>query len=279
MFRTVPISIKITNVFGGFLNQFGWLFFGFGMIFFWIFGAKADFSFIHFRGEVVTVQGISLGAYETSYSSNEVPVVENLFKFTDSFGDEWQGISYATGRYYNEGDEVTVEYPKGKPEYARIQGMRISMFGPWVLFVTIFPLIGLMFIVFGFKLGLKANRLLKKGIITQGKLVKKERTQTEINEQPVYKLTFIFKDRLGYEQEAIVKTYRTHELEDDKYETLLFMENNPEKVILADALPGKVKIDESGIIAGTSGSKALAVSILPLVSIIGHGGYFMAMIG
>ena len=31
--RDVPLTVRLQVLFGGFLNQFGWLFFGFGMVF------------------------------------------------------------------------------------------------------------------------------------------------------------------------------------------------------------------------------------------------------
>jgi len=248
------------------------------MIFFWIFGAKADLSFFYFQGNVITVKGTSLGAIETNFYSNEIPVMENLFKFNDEFGDEWQGISYETGKYFNEGDLVTVEYPKGKPHYSRIKGMRRSMFGPWVLFVGLFPLIGFLFIFGGLIKGKKANKFLKKGIVTKGELISKERTNVKINEQTVYKLTFKFKDTFGYEHEAIVKTHQTESLEDEKLETLMYMEENPKKAILTDSLPGSLKIDESGIITSASSGKAIAALFLPAISILGHGSYLMTLI-
>jgi len=275
MTRSIPFSIKLSNLFGGFLNQFGWLFFGFGMIFVWAFGSNADLSFIHFHGEVVTVQGTAVGAAETSTYINEEMVLETFYKFTDQQGDEWEGSSFAAGSYYNAGDPVTIEYPLGRPYLSRIKGMRSSIMGPWILLITIFPAIGLVFVFFGIRLGLKNNYILKNGIISKGKLISKSRTNTEINDQPVYKLTFEFKDSIGQMQQAVVKTHKTEALEDEAEEALMYLEETPQKAILLDALPKKVKFDYNGDIEAASMGSAIPSLIIPGISILGHGWYFM----
>ena len=51
--RHVPWLVRSQVLFGGFASQFGWLFFGFGFIFVWIFGLNADFGGVLFSvGEV-----------------------------------------------------------------------------------------------------------------------------------------------------------------------------------------------------------------------------------
>ncbi|MHC4335254.1 MAG: hypothetical protein ACYSUP_15040, partial [Planctomycetota bacterium] len=51
--RPVPLSVRIVILFGGFMNQFGWLFVGFGLIFVWIFTLRADVtSWYYFRGQL-----------------------------------------------------------------------------------------------------------------------------------------------------------------------------------------------------------------------------------
>ena len=65
--RGVPLSLRVVNFFNV-MAQIGWFVFGFGMIFFWIFGMNADFSFATFhvdgqtRGRVLSVK--STGASE-----------------------------------------------------------------------------------------------------------------------------------------------------------------------------------------------------------------------
>ena len=42
--RDVPMLVKLRLLCGGFNNQLGWLFFGFGMIFAWAFIGQADLT-------------------------------------------------------------------------------------------------------------------------------------------------------------------------------------------------------------------------------------------
>ena len=58
-------------------------------------------------------------------------------------------------------------------------------------------------------------------------------------------------------------------------ETLIYMEEAPEKAVLIDSLPRSVQIDNSGAIAGGSFVSAIPSLIIPTISILGHGWYFM----
>ena len=197
--RSIPISTRIAILFGGFKSQFGWAFFGFGMIFFWVFAMNADLSAFHFNKNTIETEGTAIRWQGTNSSENEVPVYKNYFLFTDEHGVEHEGISYATGRAVTAGELLTVEYPEGKPEYARIKGMRNSMFSSFVLFVVIFPLVGLIFILLGLRRSYHALRLIRNGEITEGELIGKELTNTKINNRPVYRMTFSYKDEQGNE--------------------------------------------------------------------------------
>lgn len=275
--RAIPATVWINIFFGGFTNQFGWIFFGFGMVFFWIFALQADMSFLLFTGEHVTTQGVITESRETNASEDEKSIYENHYTFVDEHGKRIQDFSYATGKWLREGAEVTVEYPAGRPYYSRIQGMRRKMFGPAVLFVLIFPLVGLVFLFFGISKALKIAQLLQQGILTKGKLLSKEPTSTTVNEQRVYKFTFSFQDRLGRKFEVIEKTHKVHLLRDDNEEDLLYLQNAPEQAILVDSLPGSPKISRQGDILASSFKSALFHIIFPAIVLTGHGTYIYFM--
>ncbi len=266
--RGIPQSTKMYIFFHGFLKQFGWTFFGFGMIFFWIFVLNADLSFIHFNGKIVTVEVKVTNTFETNASVNEASVYENHYKFIDENGIEFEEFSYSTGSKVYKGDKVLIEYPEGKPQYSRIKGMRREMFGPFVLFVAIFPLIGLLMILIGLRKYSHTIKLLKNGIISKGKLISKESTNITINDSPVYKLTFSFKDKSGKEYKVSENSHESHLLEDDDEEELLYLEENPEKAIMVDSLPGAVSINSKNEVEP---SRSIMVLILPFIVIMGHG--------
>jgi hypothetical protein len=68
--RDVPLSVRLRVLLGGFLNQFGWFFFGFGLVFVWAFTVNADLtSWYRFRGHLDTAQGKVLYSEKTKFSA------------------------------------------------------------------------------------------------------------------------------------------------------------------------------------------------------------------
>lgn len=277
--RKVPLSLSIQLIFGGFINQFGWAFFGFGMIFAWIFVGNSDFSFIYYWGGTEKVMGTAIESNETGAEVNEEEVLETYYKFTALDGQEYQDVCYATGMGFYENSPVEVEYPEGRPDLARIVGTRRAMFGPWTIFVMLFPLVGFIFIYFGLTKGIKAYFLMRTGILTYGTLISKEPTGASVNEDPVYKMTFQFTDEMsGRKYTAFDKTHEPEELEDDPEEAIFYSQKNPEYAILLNSLPGYPELDDNDQFVNPSIKGALMVLPLPLLSIIGNGLYIWAKI-
>ncbi len=269
--RDIEFFTKCGVFFGGFQNQLGWFFFGFGLIFFWIFGMNADLSFLRYTGNTITVQGIATDSIETRFSENETPIFENHYKFTTKEGIEFEEFSYSTGQDIQIGKTITVEYPEGKPEYSRIVGMKREIFGTVALFVVIFPIIGLVYIFSNIKKSLRGIKLLKYGRLTKGKLISKTPTNTRINGQTVYKLTFHFQDALGNKFFVSEKTHLLHLLEDTPEKRLLYLQSNPNCATMLDTLPTAPLIDETGNVKSLS--IKLFPILIPLAIIVGHGSY------
>ena len=278
--RAVPATVCARLLFGGFMNQFGWFFVGFGMIFVWVFAAAADFSGVHaFRGELETTPGTIDGSEQTSYSeggsehTDGTPVFAVRYTFTDADENEYAGMSYQTGTGLDAGTAVTVEYPRGRPEMSRIRGMRRAPFGPWVAFVLIFPLIGAVFVLNGLRRGMRGLRLLKHGDGAFGTLKRKEATNVQVNDRTVYELTFAFTARDGQTYEMIAKSHHPERLEDERRELLMYDPGRPARAVLLDALPGSPRIDEYGQVRAGSLRAGLLVASLPVVTLVGHGVY------
>lgn len=269
--RRVPLSLTAVNVLGGFA-QIGWFVFGFGMIFFWAFVGNADFSFLTFRGAMERAAGKVTRVEATGASENDTQVMANHYEFSVA-GRAFTGTSYTTGNGASEGEEVTVEYAPDNPERSRIAGMRTAQFGPFVLFVTIFPAIGLLFLAFGVRGGLRRSRLLGTGYFTTGKLIDKEPTNMTVNKQRVYELTFEFTTRDGRRAEAKARTTDTSRLEDEHNEPLLYDANDPSQAYVLDELPARPEINGLGEFVGRPAS-AILVSILPAIVIGAHFIYF-----
>lgn len=278
--RNVPFLVALRLLFGGGLNQLGWLFGGVGMIFFWMFTLNGDYSsFRYFRGELGTAQGIVREVRKTSFSvggskhSKGTPVYEYRYSFTAPEGGQYTGVSYSTGQVYNVGARAIIEYPKGNPSISRIRGLRRSVFGPNVAFVVIFPLLGFAMVAAGLRRGFRAMRLLVHGKVSQGKLVSKVATNARVNNQPVYKLTFEFQADDGFSYQTVVRTHACRVLEDEPQEPLVYDPVDPTNAVLLDSLPGGPRVDASGALRVANPILGLLSLLLPAICIVGHGTY------
>jgi hypothetical protein len=266
--RRVPLSLQVVNFFNGF-SQIGWALFGFGMIFFWVFVSSADFSFLTFRGPHQTVEGHVTGVENTNASENEQPVQAHHYEYSVA-GRLHSGTSYVTGDSLAPGATVTVEYDESDPARSRIEGMRRALFGPGVMFVTIFPFVGLALMIPATITGLKRNRLLREGLIANGKLISKRETNVRINRRPVIELCFEFTARDGKRYQAKARTTDTARLEDEAQEPLLYDPNNPTRAYVLDETPARPEFEPNGDLRGRTGA-AIAVLILPALVIAVHG--------
>jgi hypothetical protein len=258
--RRVPLSLRVINLFNG-ITQIGWFVFGFGMIFFWVFAGNADFSFLTFRGAMEYATGRVVESRSTGASENDQSVQANHYQFSVA-GQSYNGTSYSLGGGAAQGDEVTIEYDPDDPSRSRIEGMRRNMFGPWAAVVSIFPLIGLGFVVPFTLKGIQRNRLLRDGILTQGTLIHKGMTNVRINHRPVWELTFEFTDRLGQRHEAKARSVDTSRLEDESSEPLLYDPNDPSRAYVLDEAPARPKFEMNGEMIGRGGG-ALMRLVLP----------------
>ena len=172
------------------------------------------------------------------------------------------GVSYSSGETLDRGDKVTVEYIASDPTRSRIAGMRRAMFGAGVLFVVIFPLIGLLTAVFSMKFGASRNHFLRQGIFTTGVLKNKRATNVTVNKRTVYELTFEFTARDGSKQQARTSTSAPERLEDERQEPLLYDSEKPTDAYMLDSLPSRPQVDQLGELQGR-GVAAVIALILP----------------
>lgn len=265
--RRVPLSLTVLNMCNG-LAQIGWIVFGFTMIFFWVFVGNADFSIITFRGDIATTSGVVTAVEDTGASENDTAVRANHYQYSVA-GQPFKGTSYTTGGGAAQGEQVTVEYKESNPARSRIMGMRRAHFGPGIMFVAIFPLVGFFLLYFGLRGGIRRARLLRTGIFTTGTLVDKEPTNMTVNDRRVFKLTFEFTARDGRKCEATASTSDTTRLEDDSHEPLLYDPGDPSCAYLLDEVPGRPEIDGTGELVGRPIRAAFAL-IIPAIVIGGH---------
>jgi Protein of unknown function (DUF3592) len=266
--RRVPLSLQIANFFNG-IAQAGWFVFGFGMIFAWVFIGNADFSFVTFRGPHATTQGRVTQVEETGASENDVQVRRNHYEFSVA-GMTHTGASYSTGASVATGESVTVEYDEDDPAQSRIEGLRRATFGPWLAFVGIFPLVGVGMFVPAILRGLKRNRLLREGLMAQGKLISKEPTNITINDRRLWELRYEFTARDGRRCEASARSTNTENLEDEATEPLLYDPGDPTRAFVLDEMPARPELEMNGELRGRPG-RAIRALILPAIVLGAHG--------
>jgi len=268
--RPVPLFLGLQCLFGGQIQQVGWGTTAFGMVFALVFGSAINLpKEIGLRGELATVQGVVRNHRETNATVNDTEVVEYLVEYQVE-GTTFLDTCYTTGYEWDPGETVSVEYPVKRPSWGRAVGSRASTFPAWtLLLVGIFPAIGLLLALPGFRKGLKSRSLLSRGKVARGTLVSKEPTNDSINESTVYELTFRFTPE-GARREftTVARTHLTEHLEDDEQEALLYDSRFPSDAVLMDNLPGKAQVGSDGRLQGGSFWGAVGVLILPGLSVL-----------
>lgn len=276
--RPMSTMIKLGIAMGGVLALVGWLLLGFGMIFVWTFGAQSEaFALLEFRGPVRPAQGKVLGSLQTSMSEGGskhtpgTPIYEVSFEYTLSSGMTRQDKCYTLGSQHNLGQEVEVEFVEGPPPRARIKGTRLAPFESWILFVLIFPLAGLVMVVISYLMGFRTLGVIARGKLAMGKLVGKQRTNTRINNQYVFKLTFEFTDDKGARHHATVRTHQTASVEDQPEERLFYDPRNPQSARMVDLLPRGLHVADDGtVVAGRPIFMLIVAFIVPGLVIAVH---------
>ncbi|MCB0664002.1 MAG: DUF3592 domain-containing protein, partial [Saprospiraceae bacterium] len=265
--RHIDWFTQATILFGGFLQQFGWFFFGFGMIFFWIFAWNSHAMVsLGTWGKWDETTGTIFAVENTNASENETPVYKITLQYQVD-GETHLSDVYKTGGGFSEGQEVPIEYNRNVPSIARMEGTRRGLFSSWVLFVALFPIVGLILVSVSLLGNWNFLKLLKIGEYVRGKRVSKEATGGSITinnvTYPIYKYKFEFfhKDKPYY---AICNTHLTQTVEDEEKEIILYDRFHPEKAIVYDAMPNAPKILPEGIIDPAYISKGW-VLFLPVV--------------
>lgn len=141
----------------------------------------------------------------------------------------------------------------------------LSLFS--LVFVVLFPLLGLVLALRGIPRGLRRIRLLRSGRPALGRLVDRRTTNVSINDEPVIALTFEFTTEDGLRARVVERTHRPQLLEDDE-EPLLYDAQWPERAALLDHLPGAPRVDSRGRLHVKLGPRTVLPLLLPLVVII-----------
>lgn len=279
--RRVPMTLVLRALFGGFLSQFGWLFFAFGMLFVWVFDpGGAILEAIRFSGNVIQVEGEVTASDDTNMSVGDVPVYRTEYAYGLPDGSRLTGRSYETGAWRDAGARVSIEYVERNPSISRIAGMRTTEAGLGVVFIFIFPLVGGALGLVAFFSGRRVVRLMQIGRLAAGTFESIEATSTRVNERPVMKLTFTFEDEYGETHRAIARTHQPGRLEDEPRELVLYDPREPSAASVLDELPCQPRVGPEGVLEPTVfGLPTALYVLLPGVSLLSVVQYLIRLAG
>jgi len=271
--RRVSLGTKLAELFGGFNNVFGWLFFSIGMLFTTIFFSNMDTGFLVFMmpsqetgGSIVRSEPTSFSEGGDKHGHNSKKIFAYYFEYTDAGAIKHKGKSFAIEGSCRE-QEVTVQYLSSNPAIARIKGCRMKPVSPFAFFIILFPVVGMLFIIRGMKKGIASIRLLGNGVVGKGRMISMNPTNERINNKPVYELIFEFKaDSTIYKAKA--RTHKVEALTDEKEELLMYDPDEPGKAVLLDDLPSAVKTDTNGDIKLKHPLSFIPRMIIPCFSLI-----------
>lgn len=178
----------------------------------------------------------------TNASENDVAIIRYNYSYSVN-GKNYSSSSFTKGeRAIFVNDTVPIQFDKNNPSFSRIQNMRMAEFdGTWLLFIFIFPFVGIVFLVISLIKGRKNISLVKNGFLTKGSVTNKEATNVRINNRTVYKVYFDYTANDGVQRRAFTRTHQPEKVEDEEKEQLLFNANNPEEAVLLDTLPRQVR--------------------------------------
>ena len=265
--RSLPLNLQLLCLFGSMSGLVGWGIIAFGLIFVRIFaGDITPAELSRWSGELETAEGEITGVDYNTAQENEVYVNRVHFRFTARDMHLYEGASYITTDADVPTGPATVEHPVGDPAHARVRGMRATWFSPAVVFVWIFPGIGMLMAGYSLAHGLKARSLLVSGNMAEAALVSCEPTNARVNNKSVFKYTFAFEGPMG-RQELTERSTRTRRLTDEPTERVLYDPGEPSRAVVFDLLPGAPVVMPDGRLAARSPRKLYAALIAPTLTV------------
>lgn len=247
--RDIDLFTQCVLFFGGFMTQFGWFFLGFGLLFAWIFLPASDLmSLLRSTNDWQVQSATIIEVSPTNMSENGNLIYQNNYEYPYD-ARTFLGSSYTLGKRHEVGESASIRIHPTRPYNSILENGRAAPFSPMVLFVLIFPMVGLGMVLFGTFVNVHNIRLLKVGTFTRGKLLSKDGTNQSVTinntTYPIYRYTFEF-EHLGKPQQATCKTHVTAPLEDEETEIILYDHLHPDRNMIYDSMSHVPKIDQHG---------------------------------
>lgn len=240
--RPVGLSTRLRIFFGSPLAWIGLPFFILGCVFLLVFGQATDFAspFVFKRSDP-HVPGVLIAKTGTNSRVNKQRIYDYHYRYQVEHAN-YEGHAFDTDNGVQPGNAVLVQVAAGDPATSRLEGMRLAPFGmAAVALCAIFPAIGIGMLYFAARRYRKYLHLVRHGVLTTGKVLRKEATSTKVNEQTVYRVIFQFKTQSGSLHESSVSTHLTDMLGDEAREPLVYDAARPSDAVLLDALPRNIR--------------------------------------
>jgi Protein of unknown function (DUF3592) len=244
--RQIPVHFA-KAVSGGrsswFFPLFGLAFGGFGMLFVVVFFPWRFMDDLRLDSDSARItRGTITEVLTTGMSINERRVMEYIFRYSSGDGQSRNGHCFTTGQQWQSNAEVTVRYLPTKPDIACIEGARLNE-GSWgVAFVLVFPLVGAGLIGWFVANRRNTRRLLREGIVAEVDVISVERTNTQMNDEYVYKIVIASPDLQNSQSITVKRVDRRYidlaqkRVKDKQPVYILYDPRNPRRVIFPEAL-------------------------------------------
>ena len=249
--RQVTLMGRLTLLFGAGISgllPFGCFFTCFGMLFVCSIAAQGiadSFAIWRVNGEACVT------SIETSFSDDGKPGFAYLFSGQDAAGNNVTGVSYESDKHANfeEGQTVPLQRTWFLGEKWRLKGATFAQYGDlgyFMLFLIMFPTVGLGIIFFGTILpGLKRTPVFIDGELALATFLRQESTGARVNNRTVQKLVFQFETPEGEQYEASLKTLEPDKfLSDNSRKIVFYNPDHPKKSMVWDSVASMMKFDE-----------------------------------
>ena len=174
------------------------------------------------------------------------------------------------------GDKAGIEFQFSNPSNSRLEDDFLPIY--ILLFPLILPFVGLILALIRIRKGWGAIYMMAHGTLAWGKLTDKIETKTQINNQRVYKMVFVYRDEYDYAQRVSTRTHIPHVLEDEEEEPILYNPAKPSQGVMADEWQNYISFSDDGRILGKSIFLGIITLVLPSICTLGYGALFVYMI-
>ncbi len=238
----VPLRIRILHLFGRTSFIIGFLFTVIGLSFIVYFSTQLNWNIL-FAGkkDLVATSGFITSLNETQYNVNESPLYEYRYRYYDQSQIPYSGFFLEYANLYEPGQEITIEYLRNSPEVSRFAGKDRQNYEQIMFLAGVGGIIiGLLFLYPSSRRTRRERKIIMLGRPAEGKLVYAEPTNTRINEQPVYKLTYEYHTGRETAQKFSIKSHLIRNISEEQTEILIYDPNNPSRAVVVETLPGPV---------------------------------------